>query len=105
MQTAAQRTETLADDLVAKMLRKTYLLIMITLAAYLGSLALELTERQRLVISRIAIAALILQLAIWGDTLLRAWRDHSYVTDPPRKASRTIPVSYTHLTLPTILLV
>ena len=90
MQTLAQRTETLADDLVAKMLRKTYLLIMVTLAAYLGSLALELTERQRLVISRTAIAALILQLAIWGDTLLRAWRDHSYVTDPPRKASRTI---------------
>ena len=90
MQALAQRTDTLADDLVARMLGKTYLLILLMLAAYLASLALELTERQRLVISRVAIAALILQLAIWGDTLLRAWRDHAYVTDAPRKASRTI---------------
>jgi small-conductance mechanosensitive channel len=90
MQALALRTETLADDLVARMLRKTYLLIMLTLAGYLASLVLELTDRQRLVVSRIAIAALILQLAIWGDTLLRAWRDHAYVSDAPRKASRTI---------------
>jgi small-conductance mechanosensitive channel len=89
MQALAQRTDTMADDLVAKMLRKTYFLIFVTLAAYLASLALELTERQRLVISRVAIAALILQLAIWGDTLLRAWRDH-YMAGDGRKASRTI---------------
>ncbi|THC38214.1 mechanosensitive ion channel family protein [Massilia sp. Mn16-1_5] len=90
MQVLSQRTDTLADDLVAKMLRKTYLLIMVTVSSYLASLALELTDKQRLVVSRIAIAALILQLAIWGDTLLRAWRDHAYVNDVPRKASRTI---------------
>jgi len=90
MQVLSQRSDTLADDLVAKMLRKTYLLIMVTVSSYLASLALELTDKQRLVVSRIAIAALILQLAIWGDTLLRAWRDHAYVNDVPRKASRTI---------------
>lgn len=90
MQALAERTQTMADDLVARMLAKTYLLILLTLAAYLASLVLELGERQRLVISRVAIAALILQLAIWGDTLLRAWRDHAFVTDAPRKASRTI---------------
>ena len=90
MQALAARTDTLADDLVAKMLRKTYLVIILLLAAYLASLALVLSERQRLVISRVAIAALILQLAIWGDTLLRAWRDHAYVNDAPRRASRTI---------------
>lgn len=90
MQARAERTHTLADDLVARMLRKTYLVILLTVAAYLASLALELSERQRLVISRAAIAALILQLAIWGDTLLRAWRDHAYISDAPRKASRTI---------------
>ena len=86
----AARTDTVADDLVARMLRKTYLVILLMVAAYLASLALELSERQRLVISRVAIAALILQLAIWGDTLLRAWRDHAYINDAPRKASRTI---------------
>jgi len=90
MQALSERTSTMADDLVARMLRKTYLLILVLLSAYLASLVLELTERQRLVVSRIAIAALILQLAIWGDTLLRAWRDHYRQADGPRKSSRTI---------------
>jgi small-conductance mechanosensitive channel len=100
MQALSQRTETVADDLVAKMLRKTYLLILLILSAYLASLALELTDKQRLVVSRVAIAALILQLAIWGDTLLRAWRDHYPGTsDAPRKASRTIVCFMSRLTL------
>ena len=90
MQNLARRTPTMADDLVAKMLRKTYLLIMLVVSAYLASLALDLTDKQRLVVSRVAIAALILQLAIWGDTLMRAWRDYAFVSDTPRKASRTI---------------
>jgi small-conductance mechanosensitive channel len=99
MQALSERTETLADDLVARMLRKTYLLILLTLSAYLASLALELTDKQRLVVSRVAIAALILQLAIWGDTLLRAWRDHYRTNDGPRKASRTIVCFMTRLVL------
>jgi len=100
MQALSQRTQTVADDLVAKMLRKTYLLILLTLSAYLASLALELTDKQRLVVSRVAIAALILQLAIWGDTLLRAWRDHYPGTgDGQRKASRTIVCFMTRLAL------
>jgi small-conductance mechanosensitive channel len=90
MQAVCERTPTMADDLVARMLRKTYLVILLMLSAYLASLVLELTERQHLVVSRIAIAALILQLAIWGDTLLRAWRDHYRQADGPRKSSRTI---------------
>lgn len=100
MQALSQRTQTVADDLVAKMLRKTYLVILLTLSAYLASLALELTEKQRLVVSRVAIASLILQLAIWGDTLLRAWRDHYPGTgDGQRKASRTIVCFMTRLAL------
>ena len=91
MQTLARRTETVADDLVAKMLRKTYIVGMLAVSAYLGGLALELTDKQRLITSRVAIAALILQLAIWGDTLLRAWRDRYLANgDSPRKSSRTI---------------
>jgi small-conductance mechanosensitive channel len=100
MQVLSQRTDTLADDLVARMLRKTYLLILLTLSAYLASLALDLTDKQRLVVSRVAIAALILQLAIWGDTLLRAWRDHYPGNgDGPRKASRTIVCFMSRLAL------
>ena len=98
VQALAQRSSTMADDLVATMLCKTYLLIVLILSAYLGSLALDLSARQHLVISRVAIAALILQLAIWGDTLLRAWRDHSVAGDG-RKASRTIVCFLLRLTL------
>lgn len=91
MQSVAHRADTMVEDLVGKMLRKTYVTGMLAVTAYLGSLVLELTDRQRLVVSRIAITALILQLAIWGDTLLRAWRDRSLANgDSPRKASRTI---------------
>jgi len=91
MQVLSRRTDTVADDLVAKMLRKTYIAGMLAVSSYLGSLALDLTDRQRLVVSRVAIAAIILQLAIWGDTLLRAWRDRYLANgDNPRKSSRTI---------------
>jgi len=89
MQAASRRSETSVNELVAKMLRNTYILIMLAMSAYLGALALELTDKQRLIVSRVAIAALILQLAIWGDTLLRAWRDH-YISSDGRRASRTI---------------
>ena len=82
-------SDVMARELVAKMLRKTYIVIMLAVSAHLGALALDLTDKQRLVVSRVAIAALILQLAIWGDTLLRAWRDH-YISSDGRKASRTI---------------
>ncbi|QNA89094.1 mechanosensitive ion channel family protein [Massilia sp. Dwa41.01b] len=98
MEQRAARTATMADDLVAKMLRKTYIVIMLALSAHLGGMALDLTARQRTVSSHAAIVALILQLAIWGDTLLRAWRDHTRVGDG-RKASRTIVCFLLRLTL------
>ncbi|MDB5745820.1 MAG: hypothetical protein JWP72_668 [Massilia sp.] len=85
----AQRTPSMADDLVVKMLRKTYLVLLLAMAVHLGALALDLTDKEHLVTSRVSITALILQLAIWGDTLLRAWRDYRPVGDG-RKASRTI---------------
>jgi len=87
-----------ANELVASMLRNTYLVIMLAMSAYLGALALDLTDKQRLIVSRVAIAALILQLAIWGDTLLRAWRDRSIGGDGKR-ASRTIICFLTRLAL------
>lgn len=102
LQAAPQRTDALAEisvnELLAQMLRKTYILIMLAMAAYLGSLALELSDKQHLIVSRVAVAALILQLAIWGDTLLRAWRDH-YIASDGRKASRTIIVFLSRLAL------
>ncbi|MGX4642525.1 mechanosensitive ion channel family protein [Massilia sp. SYSU DXS3249] len=98
MTALSQRTPTMADDLVAKMLRKTYVLVLLAMAVHLGALALDLTEKQRLITSRVSITALILQLAIWGDTLLRAWRDYQPAGDG-RKASRTIVCFLLRLTL------
>ena len=93
MQALSQGTGGMADGnvhaLVARMLRNTYIVIMLAMSACLGALVLDLSEKQRLVASRVAIAALILQLAIWGDTLLRAWRDH-YLSSDGKRASRTI---------------
>ena len=91
-------SDNMAADLVGQMLRKTYSVTMLAMAAYLGSLVLELSAKQHLVVSRVAIAALILQLAIWGDTLLRAWRDH-YISSDGRRASRTIICFLTRLAL------
>jgi small-conductance mechanosensitive channel len=98
MQALSARTTTMADDLVVKMLGKTYVVVLLVLAAHLGGLALELSDKQRLISSRAAIAALILQLAIWGDTLLRAWRDHNLAADG-RRATRTIVCFLMRLTL------
>lgn len=98
MTALSQRTPTMADDLVARMLHKTYLVLLLAMAVHLGALALDLTDKQRLVTSRISITALILQLAIWGDTLLRAWRDYNRAGDG-RKASRTIVCFLLRLTL------
>jgi len=94
----ARRTDTIADDLVAQMLRKTYTIFMLAMSAYLGALALALSDKQHLIVSRVAIAALILQLAIWGDTLLRAWRDRDVAGDG-RRASRTIICFLTRLAI------
>ena len=98
MDALSRRNGAMADDLVATMLCKTYIAIMLAMSAYLGALALELTDKQRLVVSRTAIAALILQLSIWGDTLLRAWRDH-YITGDGKRASRTVIVFLLRLAL------
>ncbi len=92
MHRAAAGTRSRMDDLVTIILRKTYLLFMLALGLYLGSLALDLTAAQGLVVSRLAVAALLLQVAIYGDTGLRAWRDQfrSSVSNGPRRASSTI---------------
>jgi small-conductance mechanosensitive channel len=62
-------------DLVASMLAKTYLLFIFAIGLYLGSLFLELPPSRVKVMDRVAITALLLQLAVWGDTGLCAWRD------------------------------
>lgn len=71
----AGRTPNRIDDIVATMMASTYTLFIAAGALYLGSLMLELSPPRTLFVRRVAITALLLQAAIWGDIGLRAWRD------------------------------
>jgi small-conductance mechanosensitive channel len=62
-------------DVVTHVLAATHLLFIFAIGLYLGSLFLDLIPRRELIMSRISATALLLQLAVWGDTGLRAWRD------------------------------
>ena len=92
MHELSRRTAGKLDDFVTKMLAKTYLVFLLAIGIYLGSMFLVLPDNYRLIVSRIAVAALILQLGIWGDSGLRAWRAQfmSANDDGARKASSTI---------------
>lgn len=65
-------TKTRLDDLVVTMLSRTYMLFIAAFAVYFGSTFLELGRARELFISRIAVAALLLQVSVWGDVGLRA---------------------------------
>ena len=88
----AARSSTRLDDFACTMLSRTYLVFMVAAGIYLGSTFLELSTRQALFVSRVGIACLILQAAIWGDTGLRAWRDqYRYApVDNDRRASSNV---------------
>ncbi|MCA1857613.1 mechanosensitive ion channel family protein [Massilia oculi] len=88
----SRRTVTRIDDLVVKMLGRTYLVFQVAIGVYLGSIFLVMPDSWRLVVSRIAVASLVLQLGIWGDTALRGWRSQLLATpgDGARKASSTV---------------
>ncbi|CAH0198882.1 Low conductance mechanosensitive channel YnaI [Massilia sp. Bi118] len=68
-------TETRLDGLVVTMLSRTYLLFIVAFGVYFGSTFLELSRARALFVSRVAVAALLMQVAVWGDVGLRAWRD------------------------------
>lgn len=88
----SRRTATRIDDLAVRMLRKSFLVFMLAIGVYLGSIFLVMPDSWRLVISRVAVASLLLQLAIWADNGLRGWRAQLLAIpgDGARKASSTI---------------
>jgi small-conductance mechanosensitive channel len=83
---AAGRRRT--DGLGAAILAQTYTGFLLAFGLYLGSTMLDLSHKQDLFVSRIAIAALLLQGAIWGDTGLRAWGSRYRFRPPPDGARR-----------------
>ena len=92
LENVSRRTVTRVDDLVVKMLKRSYLIFKLAIGVYLGSIFLVMPESWRMVVSRVAVASLILQLGIWGDTALRGWRSQLLAApgDGARKASSTI---------------
>ncbi|QOY92603.1 mechanosensitive ion channel family protein [Massilia sp. UMI-21] len=88
----ARRTATRIDDLLVLMLDRSYLVFQLAIGVYLGSIFLQMPDSWRLVVSRVAVASLVVQLGIWGDTALRGWRSQLLATpgDGARKASSTI---------------
>jgi small-conductance mechanosensitive channel len=95
----AERTETKLDDIVVTVLSSTHTLSIGVVALYLGSLFLELSGRQRLFVERVAITALLLQVAVWGDAGMCAWRDANRNADAGRRASSAVLAFVLRLTL------
>ncbi|QGZ37622.1 hypothetical protein [Pseudoduganella flava] len=73
----AQTTATYLDDLAARVLDATHPLFMLLIGAYVGSHWLSLPESGTVLLSRLAIAALLLQAARWGDVGVQGWL-HQY---------------------------
>jgi small-conductance mechanosensitive channel len=72
---------------VIAMVARTYLLCIVAFGLYFGSTFLDLAPKRDLLVTRLGVTALLLQLALWGDTVLRAWRDQ-YRNDPAANAER-----------------
>ena len=69
----AARTDAKWDDIAVAALRSTKLLVLIAVGLYAGASFLALSDKAQLFIGRIAITAVLFQLAIWGDHALRTW--------------------------------
>jgi small-conductance mechanosensitive channel len=69
----AQRTETDIDDMIAEVSVRTKLALLAIPAAYAGSLVLFLPEWITTWFRTVAIIAALIQVAFWGDALIRSW--------------------------------
>ena len=86
----AARTTTRIDDMLADTLAATRMPVIIIMSLYVGSTFLLLNERSTLLMSRVAIAAGLIQAALWGDRAVRAWLTRYRVnphTDPSHATS------------------
>lgn len=69
----AARTSTRYDDVVVAALASTRMPVMLVIGLYAGSTMLDLGEKAALFLSRAAMAAALIQAAIWADSAVRAW--------------------------------
>jgi small-conductance mechanosensitive channel len=66
----ARRTQTQVDDLLVELLGRTRSFLLFFIAVYVGSFALHLPEAHLHVIRTLAVIALLLQSALWGNHLI-----------------------------------
>jgi small-conductance mechanosensitive channel len=82
----ASRTRSPLDDMLVAVFKRTNLLLMILISLYVGSLFLVLPENIQRILMLLATVAFLLQLGIWGNTLIESWITHArqvkYEKDP-----------------------
>jgi small-conductance mechanosensitive channel len=82
----SRRTGVAWGDALADTLQKTSSLLFVPLAAYAALLSLEIPPRIERVVALVAIAALLLQVAVWGHRAISFWIrrrvESSRATDP-----------------------
>jgi small-conductance mechanosensitive channel len=86
----AARTETKLDDIAVAALESTKFLVLVILGLYAGTAVLDLPPSVRLVVTRTAVVTGLVQAAIWGNSMLRAWLTEYYqnrASDPARATS------------------
>jgi small-conductance mechanosensitive channel len=92
----AARTETKLDDIAVAALESTRLLVLAILGLYAGTAMLELAPAVRLVVTRTAVVTGLVQAAIWGNSMLRAWLTEYYQNraDDPGRATSAAAVGF-----------
>ena len=88
VQRLTKKTETVIDDVLIGSLRKTKLIYLVILSAYLGSLVLTLPASIRSLDWRVLMIATWLQAGIWVSTGLQIWIQH-YQASEQDGANRT----------------
>ena len=69
----AARTETTMDDLALRIISATHAVFILAMGLYAGAQLLTLTDRTAALLAKLAIAALLLQAARWGDVGVHGW--------------------------------
>jgi small-conductance mechanosensitive channel len=92
----ATRTETKLDDIAVAALESTKFLVLAILGLYAGTAMLELPPAVRLVVTRTAVVTGLIQAAIWGNSMLRAWLTEYYQNraDDPGRATSAAAVGF-----------
>lgn len=89
----ADNTKTRFDDLIVSVLAATKVVLLLPLAVYIGVATLALPSTADRVLSSIAIIALLLQVAIWGNRLIADWLSQNLKKNIERDAATATTLS------------